>query len=72
MKLYWAGALSKLRSLYGSEQLTEIDTSYKDDEGNTVWNNIEVHSALRTLKTIVKEYYNTEIVPTLFEYEFLK
>lgn len=58
---------------YGVYQIfTEIDTSYKDDEGNTVWNNIEVHSALRTLKTLVKEYYNTEIVPTLFEYEFLK
>lgn len=50
----------------------EIDTSYKDDEGNTVWNNIEVHSALQTLKALIKEYYNTEIVPTLFEYEFLK
>ena len=47
-------------------------TSYKDDEGNTVWNNVEVHSALQTLKALVKEYYNAEIVPTLFEYEFLK
>ena len=25
MKLYWAGALSKLRSLYGSEQLTKTN-----------------------------------------------
>ena len=58
---------------YGVYQIfAEIDTSYKDDEGNTVWNNVEVHSALQTLKTLVKEYYNTEIVPTLFEYEFLK
>lgn len=58
---------------YGVYQIfAEIDTSYKDDEGNTVWNNIEVHSALQTLKTLVKEYYNTEIVPLLFEYEFLK
>ena len=23
------------------------------------------------LKTLVKEYYNSEIVPTLFEYEYL-
>lgn len=61
------------RLTYGVYQIfAEIDTSYKDDEGNTVWNNIEVHSALQTLKTLVKEYYNTEIVPTLFEYEFLK
>jgi hypothetical protein len=58
---------------YGVYQIfDEIDTSYKDDEGKTVWNNIEVHSALQTLKVLVKDYYNTEIVPTLFEYEFLK
>ena len=58
---------------YGVYQIfAEIDTSYKDEEGNTVWNNIEVHSALQTLKTLVKDYYNKEIVPILFEYEFLK
>ena len=58
---------------YGVYQIfAEIDTSYKDDDGNTVWNNLEVHSALQTLKTLVKDYYNKEIVPTLFEYEFLK
>lgn len=58
---------------YGVYQIfAEIDTSYKDDDGKTVWNNVEVHSALQTLKVLVKEYYNAEIVPTLFEYEFLK
>ncbi|MCR4615040.1 MAG: hypothetical protein K5756_02695 [Clostridiales bacterium] len=58
---------------YGVYQIfAEIDTSYKDEEGNTVWNNIEVHSALQTLKSLVKDYYKKEIVPTLFEYEFLK
>ena len=58
---------------YGVYQIfAEIDTSYKDEDGNTVWNNIEVHSALQTLKSLVKDYYNKEIVPTLFEYEFLK
>lgn len=58
---------------YGVYQIfAEIDTSYKDTEGKTVWNNIEVHSALSTLKELVKFYYNNEIVPTLFEYEFLK
>lgn len=55
-----------------STRLFKIDTSYKDDDGNTIWNNIEVHSALRTLKSLVKDYYNKEIVPTLFKYEFLK
>lgn len=58
---------------YGVYQIfAEIDTSYKDDDGNTVWNNLEVHSALQTLKNLVKEYYNKEIVPILFEHEFLK
>lgn len=58
---------------YGVYQIyAEIDTSYKDNSGNTAWNNIEVHSALQTLKAMVKSYYNKEIVPTLFEYEFLK
>jgi len=58
---------------YGVYQIfVEIDTSYKDDDGNTVWNNLEVHSALQTLKKLVKEYYNKEIVPKLFEHEFLK
>ncbi|MGO5335650.1 hypothetical protein ACTQZS_02435 [Bilifractor sp. LCP19S3_H10] len=58
---------------YGVYQIfAEIDTSYKDDDGNTVWNNIEVHSALQTLKSLVKEYYNNEIVQKLFEYDFLK
>lgn len=58
---------------YGLYQIfAEIDTSYKDEDNQTVWNNIEVHSALQTMKTLCKEYYNKEIVPTLFEYEFIK
>ena len=58
---------------YGVFQIaSEIDTKYKDENDETVWNNIEVHSALQTLKALVKDYYNNEIVPTLFEYEFLK
>lgn len=58
---------------YGVYQIfAEIDTSHKDGEGKTVWNNIEVHSALQTLKALVKDYYNAEIAPMLFEYEFLK
>lgn len=58
---------------YGVYQIyAEIDTSYKDEDGNTVWNNLDVHSALQTLKQLVRNYYNSEIVPTLFKYEFLK
>ncbi len=58
---------------YGVYQIfAEIDTSYKDEDDNTVWNNVAVHTALSTLKTLIKEYYNKEIVPMLFKYEFLK
>lgn len=58
---------------YGVYQIyDEIDTNYKSEDGNIIWNNIEVHSALQTLKTLVKKYYLSDIVPTLFEYEFLK
>jgi len=59
---------------YGVYQIyAEIDVSYKDETtGETVWKNLEVHSALKTLKELVKVYYNKEIVPTLFKYEFLK
>ncbi len=59
---------------YGVYQIyAEIDTSYINNiTGITEYNNQELHSALATLKTLVKEYYNAEIVPVLFEYEFLK
>ncbi len=59
---------------YGVYQIyAELDTSYKDEAtGATVWDNIELHTALAGLKTLVKEYYNAEIVPVLFRYEFLK
>ena len=40
--------------------------------GIKVWDNVELHSALTELKPLVREYYNVEIVPTLFRYEFLK
>ena len=58
---------------YGVYQIfAEIDTSYKDENDNTIYNNVELHTALAGLKTLVKAYYNAEIVPVLFEYEFLK
>jgi hypothetical protein len=59
---------------YGVYQIyAELDTSYTDaTTGKTVYDNIELHTALNGLKELVKAYYNAEIVPTLFEYEFLK
>jgi hypothetical protein len=61
-------------STYGVYQIfAELDTSYKDEiTGNTVWDNVELHSALSALKGMLGKYYNSQIVPTLFEYEFLK
>lgn len=61
------------KSTYGIYQIfDEIDLSFKDDKDNTIYKNVEVHTDLQAMKTLCKEYYNNEIVPTLFEYEFLK
>ena len=59
---------------YGVYQIsTELDTSHRDDvSGSTVWDNVELHTALQGLKQLVKDYYNSEIVPVLFDYEFVK
>ena len=59
---------------YGVYQIfAELDTSYTDETtGKTVYDNVELHTALNGLKELVKAYYNAEIVPTLFEYEFVK
>lgn len=59
---------------YGVYQIfAELDTSHVDETtGDTIWDNVELHTALAGLKTLVKEYFNSEIVPVLFEYEFLK
>ena len=59
---------------YGIYQIyAELNTFYKDEEtGKTVYNYPGLQGNLMTLKTLIKEYYSTEIVPTLFEYEFLK
>ena len=59
---------------YGIYQIfSEIDTSFTDETtGKTVYNNIQVHSDLQAMKELCKTFYNSEIVPVLFEYEFLK
>ena len=58
---------------YGVYQIyDELDTSHKDEDGKTVWDNVELHSALVGLKGLVKDYYNSEIVSTLYKYEFIK
>lgn len=58
---------------YGVYQIAqEIDTKYKNEKGDIIYNNVEVHSHLQTLREMLKDYYVNEIVPVLFEYEFLK
>lgn len=59
---------------YGVYQIyAELNTSHNDDvTGETVYDYPELNGYLKSLKQKVKEYYNKEIVPTLFKYEFLK
>ena len=59
---------------YGIYQINvELDTYVHDDETDkNIYDYPELHGNLQTLKKLIKDYYNTEIVPTLFEYEFLK
>lgn len=74
--LYWAKKADNYNSTltYGVYQIfAELDTSHVDETtGNTVWDHVELHTALAGLKTLVKDYYNSEITPLLFEYEFVK
>lgn len=74
--LQWAKKADGYNSslTYGVYQIfAELDTSHVDETtGDTIWDNVELHTALAGLKTLVKDYYNSEIVPILFEYEFLK
>lgn len=59
---------------YGVYQIfAELNTFTADEEsGENKPDYPELNGALKSLKQKVKEYYNSEIVPTLFEYEFLK
>ena len=59
---------------YGVYQIfAELNTFSQDEEtGESKPDYPELNGALKTLKQKVKEYYNSEIVPVLFEYEFLK
>ncbi|MGN1040008.1 MAG: hypothetical protein ACI4QL_01105, partial [Candidatus Fimimonas sp.] len=59
---------------YGVYQIfTELNTFTLDDKtGENKPDYPELNGALKSLKQKVKEYYNSEIVPILFEYEFLK
>lgn len=74
--LHWAKRADNYNPglTYGVYQIyAELDTSHIDETtGNTVWDHVELHTALAGLRTLVKDYYISDIVPVLFEYEFVK
>lgn len=59
---------------YGLYQIQkELDIEVIDDntgEKSAKYNSL--HGNLRTMKALIRQYYNSEIVPTLFDYQFLK
>lgn len=59
---------------YGVFQISkEIDRDKIDEKtGESVPKYRELHTALLGLKNLLSKYFNTQIVPFLFEYEFLK
>ena len=59
---------------YGIYQIfAELNTFTQEEmTGANIPDYPELNGHLKSLKQKVKEYYNSEIVPTLFEYEFLK
>ncbi len=59
---------------YGVYQIFAELNTFKEDEitKENIPDYPELNGYLKSLKQKLKEYYNTEIVPVLFEYEFLK
>ena len=58
---------------YGIYQISkELNTSYIDERGNTVYDYPELNGNLNTMKSKIKEYYKKYIEPKMFKYELLK
>lgn len=59
---------------YGVYQISVELNTFTEDEttGTNIPDYPELNGHLKSLKQKIKEYYNAEIVPKLFEYEFLK
>ena len=81
LMLLWNTILSKAKETreydsnltYGLYQIDEeLNTSYKNEKLEKIYNYPELNSNIKALKISLKEYYLEEIVPILFEYEFLK
>lgn len=64
--------LAASRYITYNRHWTQRANIMKSADGAEKFNNPELNGHLNTLKTMVKEYYNSEIVPFLFEYDFLK
>jgi hypothetical protein len=58
---------------YGLYQIRkELNLTYKDAEGKTQYTYPQLNDDIKLMAEKVKDYYNANIVPTLFKYEFLK
>jgi hypothetical protein len=58
---------------YGLYQIkVELNTTYKNELDETKYNYPDLNGDIKSLAEYVKTYYNSEIVPVLFKYEFLK
>lgn len=58
---------------YGTYQIDEeLNTRYKNDNDEWIYNYPELNTAINSLKTKLAKYYETVIQPKLFEYELLK
>lgn len=78
----WDGVMGEARRMpsyrpeltYGLYQIgEELNTYTKDAEtGARVYDSPALNGAIKALKSLVKQYYLGSIVPTLFEYGFLK
>lgn len=59
---------------YGLYQIwAELNTYHKDIEQDiNIYDYPELNGNIKVLKQMIKEYYNNQIAPILFKYEFLK
>ena len=58
---------------YGTYQIDEeLNTRYKNDNDEWIYNYTELNTTINSLKTKLSKYYEAVIQPKLFEYELLK
>lgn len=61
------------KSTYGTYQIDEeLNTRYKNDNEEWIYDDPELNTAVNSLKTKLAKYYEAVIQPKLFEYELLK